>query len=99
VANDPDHWKRYQAAVERASRYAPPPRHLPINSGICGVAATAFIVAIFSGAAGGIADRAPFAVFVTMAVGFLGPFLHFRSIEQAHIKAVSTELRRTDETQ
>lgn len=74
-------------AEERAQRYAPAPVHEPVPAGIVGMAITAILLSIYSGLAGFDMEEFPASLFVTLGIGFGGPFIYFKNQQVSHSRA------------
>ena len=82
-------------ARERADRAAPSPKLDPTHTGFVGAVVAALPVIVFGGLAGFRAeDDFPIAFAVTVALGFLAPFLYLKHQEREHSKAWAREYTR-----
>jgi hypothetical protein len=81
-----------ETAQQRAALYAPPPAYEPSHAGATGALMAALVLAAFMG----IAAIAPvlLAAGVTLAMGFVLPYLYCRGQQRRHACAVLNELQR-----
>lgn len=89
-----DNWER---AREYADKYSPLPSPSPGIAGLIGVAVVGAVLAAFTGFAGLNQDDFAIPMAVTLAIGFLGPFLYFRSQERRHYKMLNAEYKRLEQ--
>jgi hypothetical protein len=83
------HWK---LATERAEKIAPQPKSTSSATWMGGIVTT-MVVTLFMGLAGITQEQHRFAWCVTVATGFLVPFLYCKYLERRHYKELLKEYR------
>jgi hypothetical protein len=81
-------------ARQHAIASAPPPKWTPSHGGMIGAIVAGFCLGLFVGFAGTSTAAHPAAFFMTIAVGFLAPFLYLKQQERAHQRAFAHARRR-----
>ena len=81
-------------AKERASHYAPMPKHDPIQAGLASAFVAGMVVTVFLAFAGMRSEGFTTAIAGTMVVTFLGPYIYFKNQKRKHLDAAWRELKK-----
>lgn len=87
----------YQQAQEYADRRCPPPRYRPSEAGCVGAFITMGVLMVFMMLSGLRPDDYHYPSIVTLALGFLAPYIHYKRIERRNFDAYLERLTELQE--